>query len=554
MFTFVGLHLSNHALGLIGLDAMEAGRGLFLLLWRNPVGTTLLYGAAAVHLSLNLYAIFSRRNWRQITLGEALQMLLGLSVPPLVIVHAIANRGGHEVFGLNDTYAYVVLSLWRFEPAEGLKQAVLTVVAWFHGCMGVHYWLRLKPWYGGWRMTFYSFALLLPALALTGFAAGGREASALFDDPIWRQRFIASINNPGEPGLIWVRQTVQLAYGIMSALAFGLLIAIALRRLWERRRGVVVIGYPNKQRVRVNRGTTVLDASRAGGIPHASVCGGRGRCSTCRVRVGAGADLLAPPSEDEVRVLSRVGAPDSVRLACQIRPVSDLDVVPLLPPSATARDAFQKPSYVAGSEREICILFADLRGFTKFAEQKLPYDVVFVINQYFRAMGQAVERAGGQIDKFIGDGVMALFGLHGDSSAASRAGLRAAREMALALEALNESLRHDLREPLRIGIGLHVGTVIVGEMGYARAVSVTAIGDAVNTASRLETLTKEYGVQLVVSRRVAKRAGVNLKQFPRQEIEIRGRTAPMPVYLVGSALDLYGPLEAEATATAQPSA
>ena len=140
---------------------------------------------------------------------------------------------------------------------------------------------------------------------------------------------------------------------------------------------------------------SVLEASRAAGIPHASVCGGRGRCSTCRVRVGAGAAQLPPPAADEARVLARIGdAGGGVRLACQLRPTHDLEVTPLMPAGAGPSDIRVQVNPGQGIEREIAVLFADLRAFTRMAEGRLPYDVVFVLNQYFRAMGQAIEEAG----------------------------------------------------------------------------------------------------------------------------------------------------------------
>jgi len=193
-----------------------------------------------------------------------------------------------------------------------------------------------------------------------------------------------------------------------------------------------------------------------------------------------------------------------------------------------------------GREREIAIMFADIRGFTALSEGRLPYDVVFILNRYFAAMGRAVEAAGGRVDKFIGDGVMALFGIESDARAASRAALDAARRMSERLEELNRSLRGELDQPLRIGIGIHIGPAIVGEMGYGSAVAITAIGDAVNTASRLETLTKTYGCELVVSDETVSRAGLDLSVFPRHEIEIRGKKDMLAIRTVASASDLSG--------------
>src|SRR6185295_4741556 len=118
----------------------------------------------------------------------------------------------------------------------------------------------------------------------------------------------------------------------------------------------------------------------------------------------------------------------------------------------------------------------DLRAFTQLTEKKLPYDVVFLLNRYFAEMGHAVETAGGRIDKFIGDGVMALFGLDSGVEAGCREALAAARGMSERMQSLNHALSHDVPEPLRIGIGIHTGPAIVGEMGYGTAVSVTAVG------------------------------------------------------------------------------
>src|SRR5438132_9670657 len=318
----------------------------------------------------------------------------------------------------------------------------------------------------------------------------------------------------------------------------AVVLARLARRIWQRRHGLVRIGYPDGRGVEVTPGTSVLEASRLTGIPHASVCGGRGRCSTCRIRVRGEIHSIDPPAEDELRVLRRIGATSNVRLACQLRPHGAVEVTPLLPPFAQAGDGRRRVDFAQGSEREIAILFADIRGFTALSEGRLPYDVVFVLNRYFAAIGLAVEAAGGRVDKFIGDGVMALFGIERDAQAACREALAGARMMGERLEELNQSLRGELDQPLRIGIGIHVGPTIVGEMGYGNVTTITAIGDAVNTASRLETLTKTYGCQLVVSEETVLRAGLDLSAFPSHEIEIRGKRDMLVVRTVASAREL----------------
>jgi len=245
-------------------------------------------------------------------------------------------------------------------------------------------------------------------------------------------------------------------------------------------------------------------------------------------------------------VLARIGAPSNVRLACQTRPVGDISVVPLLPPINALREARRQHDFLQGHEREVAVLFADLRGFTQMAEDRLPYDVVFVLNRYFEAMGSAIERASGRIDKFIGDGVMAVFGIRRPIDDACRRALFAARVMAENLEVLNEALAEEGMQPLRIAIGIHAGSAIVGEMGYSRVTSLTAVGDTVNTASRLEALAKQYGCQLVVSEAVVRHAGLTLPERSRRSAKLRGRDGELYVYALDDARDLVLTEQADA--------
>ena len=453
------------------------------------------------------------------------------------------HRPGHlrllyELYGIGDTYVYVVLVLWEFSPLDGVIQTAALVVAWLHGCIGLHFWLRIKPWYPRLLPYAYAAALMLPMLALLGFARAGQTLAVLAQDPVWVDGVIAGLPFPNAAQVDHAYVLRNSSFAIYAVLIFSVVVARLVRAGWERRRGVYHLSYSGGRRVRLTSGMTILEASRTAGIPHAEVCGGRGRCSTCRVRIGSGYDSLAPPDANEQRVLERVGAPPRVRLACQTRPARDLEVTPLLPPTATPRDSRARPDNIQGSEQEIAILFADLRAFTRLAESKLPYDVVFLLNRYFRAMGEAVEGAGGQIDKFIGDGVMALFGVGSGPDQGCREALAGARAMAKQLQELNATLRSDLKEPLRMGIGIHAGSAIVGEMGHADAISMTAIGDAVNTASRLEALTKEHSCQLIVSELVVEHAGLDLSSYPSHQIEVRGRREPLTIRVIADASKL----------------
>ncbi|HTO81921.1 MAG TPA: adenylate/guanylate cyclase domain-containing protein [Methylomirabilota bacterium] len=536
LFAYLLMHFANHALGLVSLDALAWGRDWFLAVWRNAVGTTALYGAFATHMGLAFWSIYRRRSLRM-PASEATQLVVGVLIPPLLAIHIIGTRLAHELYGTQDSYIYELLILWVFRPWSGVQQAIVLAVAWLHGCIGLHFWLRLKPWYGRALPLAYGAALLIPLLGFLGFAVGGRDVARLAQDPAWLAQATAAIRFPDEAAVDHLYALEHwFWFGFALALA-GVFAARALRRWLTRRRAVAVI-YPDGRLVEIQPGTTILEASRMAGIPHASVCGGRGRCSTYRVRISEGLKRLSAASEAERRVLDRVGAPPNVRLACQTRPLAAVSVVPLLPPTATPRDAQARPGYLQGHEEEIAVLFADLRAFTELSEHKLPYDVVFLLNRYFRAMGTAVETAGGQLDKFIGDGVMALFGVGGRPADGCRQALAAARAMADNLHELNRSLTHDIEAPLRIGIGIHVGPAIVGEMGHGRATSVTAVGDTVNTASRLETLTKEYRCQLVISDAVGGYAALDVTAFARHEIAIRGRKEPLTIRVIGDARTL----------------
>ncbi len=545
LMVFVASHLANHALGIISLAAMAEGRAVFVAVWRSLPGTVLLYAALLGHVGLVVHRLWRRRSLRM-PAWEAAQITLGLLIPFWLVAHVIGTRGANLRFGADDDYVYVLNLLW---PNGAWRQTLMLIIVWLHGCIGLHFWLRIRPCYDRLKPWLLAVGVLLPALALIGFADAGRELKeTIAADPQWLAAHAATDRWPDPAALAWLHGTkraVLAAFILILAATFG---GRAMRALRAHYRGRVRLQYPGGVTVSIAPGMSVLEASRAAGIPHASVCGGRGRCSTCRIRVGAGAEHLPPPAADEAKVLARIGGTiGNVRLACQLRPTENLAVVPLLPASTGPRDVHVQVSPGQGIEREIAVLFADLRAFTRMAEGRLPYDVVFVLNQYFKAMGQAIEGAGGRVDKFLGDGIMALFVDLGPE-AACRQALAGARAMALALDRLNRELAHDLREPLKMGIGLHVGPVILGEMGFGRASSLTAIGDPVNVASRLEGLTKEVGVQLVVSARLAERARVDLAGYELREIEIRGRRRPLRIRLIPDA----GLLPADGIAAVKP--
>jgi adenylate cyclase len=540
LFLYVTTHLLNHTLGLISLEAMEDGRDIFLLIWRNPLGTLIIYGSLLIHFALAIWALFRRRNL-SMTFSEATQLIFGISLPLLLAMHVMGTRMAHEIAGTTDNYAYVLLVHWKFSNKYIAYQTVALLAAWIHGCIGIHNWLRLRPLSVWAKQSLFAAALLLPTLSLLGYTQGGRSVLVLSRNPEWMKQASTVIHWPNKDALGEITFWVEAVWVVVISGFVLALIAREIRFYIEKSRGSFRITYDDDRTVSAATGTTILDVSRHFSIPHAAVCGGRGRCSTCRVRILEGLDSLSPTSEDELHVLERIGSPPNVRLACQARPTRDIAIARLLSPQASVRDVHTRTGRHSGQEMEIAVLFSDIRSFTKFSEKKLPYDVVFVLNRYFAEMGEAIESAGGRLDKFIGDGVMALFGIDGNIEQACRQALLAARAMTRNLEKLNRSLASEIGEPLRLGIGIHTGTVIVGEMGHGNATHLTAIGDTVNTASRLESMNKEFSSQLVVSGDVAKRAGVNLSEFPGNEIDVRGRADAIHIHIITNLEDL--PLE-----------
>jgi adenylate cyclase len=543
LVTYLVTHLSNHALGLISVGAAEAGRWWFLALWRNPVATFLLYGSLVTHPILGLVALYRRQTLRM-PAREAVQLIFGLSVPLLLAGHVVGTRVAHTFFGREDAYTWLAFGLWNLRPAIGLKQAVAVVVVSAHACIGLHFLLRLQRWYRPAIPLLYATALLLPVLALGGFAQMGREVAAWSQpaDVARRQAALeaATLPPPAVAALWSVERGIYVTF--LGALG-GVLLARSVRSALAHRTRARIT-YPHGRTITVPRGFTILEASRLGGIPHASVCGGRGRCSTCRVRIERGADALPPPAPDEARLLRRVGAPTTVRLACQTRPRGDVAVVPLIAATGTATQALEAATSEAGAEQEVAILFADLRGFTSIAERKLPYDVVYLLNRYFEAVSAAIRDAGGVANQFTGDGVMALFGVHASPGDACRGAIRGAAAMIASLEALSRSLAGELPAPLRLGIGIHVGSAVVGRMGVAEAAYLTAVGDTVHVAARLEELTKTYTSELVISEAVAVRAGLDVTGYPREELTLRNRSTPLAIRVIADARRLAAALEA----------
>jgi adenylate cyclase len=532
LYAYLVSHFLNHALGNISMEALASGVHIHKAFWQFLPVAVVFYGAALIHSALGVWALYQRRQFRWKAI-EPLQLVLGLSIPVLIIAHIVGVRLAGTLYGHEKLYPQeLYLFLVARPPRIWLMSAVL-IIAWVHGSIGLYFWLRMRAFYKRAAPFLLAAAVLVPTLALLGIYQAGRTVIADSDDADWRRDNLSQ----RQVGTTAQQQMLDeiaddLLIGYLGLLGMVLL-ARGARALHERRGGMVNLSYGNGRTVRVPKGLSVLEASLRNNVPHASVCGGRARCSTCRIRIIGDCNELPEPSPREAFVLSRVGTSDpSIRLACQLRPTTDLSFFQLfLPHTVSANSQASNPTRI-GQERYLVSMFVDMRGSTRLAEKRLPFDTVFIVNRFLGAVSQAVIESGGRPNQFAGDGMLALFGLTSGRQDACRQALRAAAMIAANVDELNKFLEHDLREPIRFGIGIHGGEVIVGDIGYRDHMVFTALGDAVNVAARLQDMTKGLSCEAVISDEVRATAGVSADALPQQQVAIRGRNEPMIVRTV----------------------
>jgi adenylate cyclase len=515
--------MTYYSLGLISGDAMEAYQNALWFYW--PL-SPLFNAALILHMSLGLWKLF-RRNTLKMPPWEATQIGLGMLLPFVLVPYNLAAVFVSVVFQIPQNYVDTVLISF---PDMAWRYIAMALIIGAHAQIGVHAVLRLRPWYPRARIIIVAVTTLLPLLAALGYWNGGTH---LYD------AYQAGKLDPDDmPHLLTAAQkTVLDQVNLYDYLFFvGLYVLLfagrGLRLVLERKNKTVRIEYPGAH-VMVLPATTVLEASRIGGVPHASICGGRGRCTTCRIRVDLGMENLSAVGEREHKALVRIGAGADIRLACQAEGrTGTIKVTPLLRPDTASTTARRETKNSVGRDVELAVMFTDLRGFTALSEQKFPYDVVYILNSYFQAMGQVIESYGGKVDKFLGDGILAYFGLDSDPREACLNAMRAARQMADDLVGVSRELSSVLPQGLSLGIGLHFGDVVLGEVGFHERRQITIIGDTVNTASRLEALNKKANSQMVVSSGVVAKAGLDLTHLPVGRVALRGKTDELRVYVI----------------------
>ncbi len=529
LFVFVFFHFINIGLGLFHTDYLHGMQDGRKAITRHNVISVLFYAALFTHAGLALTSIAQRRTLRM-PFSTALQVGLGLLIPLQLISHIVQTRVAHEVYDVNDEMGYIIILMW---PSIAVwMQSALLLIVWIHGCIGLHMWLRLTRWWSRVAPYLIGVAVFVPFFALTGLLTEGRRIWADFADEFLRDQYIEHYNWPS-PETFQALFSVK-DYGlIVFWLALGATGLVYIgRKLWRRRHSVRV-NYAKGPEVIAEKGLTLLEISQVNGVPHAALCGGKGRCTTCRVIVEDGSDALPPPGDVEARSLAAVGASPQTRLACQIRPTEPTTVFRVFRPDGGRIRGHASQ----GQERQLAVLFLDMRSFTARTTGQLPYDIVFLLNRFFDAVVPAITKEGGVVDKYMGDGLLAVFEKP-NAAASARAGLKAAIDISHALDNFNEQLEGEGSPGIRIGMGLHLGDLVVGEIGAAGHASKTIIGDAVNVASRLESETKALKVELLVSEELLKAAGVVVPQDKIRLFQLRGVSEPIPALPVTRASTL----------------
>ena len=297
-------------------------------------------------------------------------------------------------------------------------------------------------------------------------------------------------------------------------------------------------------------GMTVLDISIAHKIPHLRECGGNARCTTCRVRICDGIQNVSPRTPREAEVADARRWDRFTRLACQARVGGDVTLERLVRRCAdVSRLQLEQASIAPPEERTLAILFCDIREFTSFVDSNLAYDVVHILNRFFTAIGDAILVNNGVIHQYVGDQVVGLFGLDADPLEKSCLdSLRAGLGILQTLGELNSALSTEFGVTLDIGVGAHCGPLIVGMMGHPSQLQFTAVGDAMNVASRIEGANKTLGNRFLASEllfnHVAQatvegrrtQAALKGKRDTFKLVEVIGFAAPDPALLVQSTI------------------
>ncbi len=280
-------------------------------------------------------------------------------------------------------------------------------------------------------------------------------------------------------------------------------------------------------------GQTFLQAAIKNRISHMMECGGNGRCTTCRLRILDGMENVTPRNALEDKLARERSWEDNIRLACQSSATGPVKVERLIKTfSEVSRLQVEKVKAERGEEKKLAILFCDMRNFTTFVEGNLAYDVVHILNRLFVVLGEPILMNNGFIYQYVGDEIVALFGMENDNAEEScLSAIRAALGMSAALESFNVGLQEEFGVQIEIGIGVHYGAVVAGRLGHPSHQQFSVIGDAANVASRVQAATRTMRAGILASEAVLDELPAEIaKTGISDTVELKGKSRPVQLF------------------------
>ena len=291
-----------------------------------------------------------------------------------------------------------------------------------------------------------------------------------------------------------------------------------------------------KYKIEISQDETILTASLRKEIPHLSACGGVGKCSTCRINIISGLENCSERTEYENKLAKRLDLPKTIRLACQTKVSGKVKYRRLLLDKRDLTLNSQltaKKSGSVGTVRNLTIMFCDIKGFTPFSESLSAYDVIFILNRYFSIMREIILKNGGEINNYIGDAIMAIFGLKESRQQILRS-VNTGLQMLEAMDEFKKYLKEAYDRIFDMRIGIHFGEVIVGSVGYGDDKKLTVIGDVVNIASRIESTNKDAGTRLLISENAFNEIKESVIVDNYLRLKLRGSSNLITLYEVNS--------------------
>ena len=294
---------------------------------------------------------------------------------------------------------------------------------------------------------------------------------------------------------------------------------------------------PDNISTEISTDESILTAALRNGINHLHACGGSARCSTCRIQFVSGLENCNPRNELELKLADTHNFSDDVRLACQTTITGNVDIRRLLVDIEDLKFSTlnHKKLGPIGSHRKVAILFADIQGFTPMSERMQSYDVMYVLNKYFDFAGKIINANGGEINNYIGDAFLAIFGLDDAGDEVFRA-IKSGLEIQDNLITFAKTIEVNFNEEFKVRIGIHYGDAIIGMLGSRGTERLSVIGDTVNTAARVEAANKESDTFMLVSETAYEEVRDRVEVHDYIRVKLKGTSERSSLYEISKVI------------------